>query len=284
MADPLRIVVLANRDIESCVALNLLHRALGARIAAVFLSEHVGGRATPSPLLEPLAAVGRVFFAQQALSGVERLASDGGYLTFVEFERVHGTPIRVLESARTATALDALCAPAADLFLSVRFGHILGGDAIGIPRLGVLNLHSGLLPQYRGVLATFRALCNGDDEIGCTLHFIDSPKIDAGEILATRRIPVDRTRSLLWHILALYPPGMEAMAHAVLAIEQGHGPAGVPQDSAAGAYFSFPSEAEVESFLAAGWRLVDREDLDALERLFTVAAYRALPSAPNLRS
>jgi hypothetical protein len=59
-----------------------------------------------------------------------------------------------------------------DLFISVRYRRILKSAAIEIPRYGVLNLHSGLLPQYKGVMATFWAMLNAEAEIGCTLHTI----------------------------------------------------------------------------------------------------------------
>ena len=260
----MRIAVLTNRDVESCVALNLLHRTLGARIGAVFLSERVGGRGPVSRALEPLAFIEQDFFTRHVFPAVERTPPDGRDLTFAEFERVHRIPVRTLGSARTPEALDALRAAGADLFVSIRFGHILREEAIGIPPRGVLNLHSGLLPQYRGVIATFRALLNGDDEIGCTLHWIDSPSIDAGAIVEMPRVPVDRTRSLLWHILALYPPGMEAMARAVLALEAGRDVPVVPQAPGPGAYYSFPADDDVARFIAAGWRLFDRDDVDVL--------------------
>src|SRR4029450_8052707 len=94
----------------------------------------------------------------------------------------------------------------ADLFISIRFGLILGTEGLGFPPRGVLNLHSGLLPRYRGVLATFRALLNGDTEIGCTLHWIDSPGIDVGPIVETARTAGAKENSLLWHSLSLYRP------------------------------------------------------------------------------
>ena len=54
---------------------------------------------------------------------------------------------------------------------SYRCGYrrILKAAAIQIPRHGVLNLHSGLLPAYKGLMATFWATLNGEEEIGCTL-------------------------------------------------------------------------------------------------------------------
>lgn len=50
--------------------------------------------------------------------------------------------------------------------------------------LGIVNLHGGLSPEYRGADCTFWALYNGEPEkIGCTLHLIDSG-IDTGKLLA----------------------------------------------------------------------------------------------------
>jgi hypothetical protein len=50
--------------------------------------------------------------------------------------------------------------------------------------LGIINLHGGLSPEYRGADCTFWALYNGEPEkIGCTLHFIDAG-IDTGKLLA----------------------------------------------------------------------------------------------------
>ena len=51
-------------------------------------------------------------------------------------------------------------------------------------RLGMVNLHGGLSPEYRGADCTFWALYNGEpDKIGCSLHYIDSG-IDTGGLIA----------------------------------------------------------------------------------------------------
>jgi len=51
-------------------------------------------------------------------------------------------------------------------------------------RLGIINLHGGLSPGYRGSDCTFWALYNGEpDQVGCTLHWID-PGIDTGNLIA----------------------------------------------------------------------------------------------------
>ncbi|MCC7547515.1 MAG: hypothetical protein IT532_07100 [Burkholderiales bacterium] len=61
---------------------------------------------------------------------------------------------------------------------------LLKGDLLTKGRLGILNLHGGLSPEYRGADCTFWALYNGEPEkIGCTLHFIDAG-IDTGKLIA----------------------------------------------------------------------------------------------------
>jgi len=196
---------------------------------------------------------------------------DARYHSLERLQRDIGFPVIPLASARTSEALSALAAPGADLFVSIRFGRILGAEAIALPRCGVLNLHSGILPDYRGVLATFRALMNGDAKIGCTLHRIDRPSIDTGPVIEIGTLEVDRSRSLFWHVLSLYPIGVRMIGRAIGRITAGEELSGTPQSAEAGKYFSFPDDRELAGFTAAGWRLFDRSDVEDLLNDFGVA-------------
>jgi methionyl-tRNA formyltransferase len=61
---------------------------------------------------------------------------------------------------------------------------LISGPLLAGARLGIINLHGGLSPHYRGSDCTFWALFNGEpDQVGCTLHFIDSG-IDTGNLIA----------------------------------------------------------------------------------------------------
>jgi methionyl-tRNA formyltransferase len=61
---------------------------------------------------------------------------------------------------------------------------LIRGALLEKGRLGIVNLHGGLSPQYRGADCTFWALYNGEpDRVGCTLHFIDAG-IDTGALIA----------------------------------------------------------------------------------------------------
>jgi methionyl-tRNA formyltransferase len=61
---------------------------------------------------------------------------------------------------------------------------LIKGPLLKMGRQGIVNLHGGLSPEYRGADCTFWALYNGEPEkVGCTLHFIDKG-IDTGNLIA----------------------------------------------------------------------------------------------------
>ncbi|HTP61494.1 MAG TPA: formyltransferase family protein [Burkholderiales bacterium] len=273
----MRIAFLVNRDIESLVALNLLLPGLARHELSVFVSDRVGNpqSAKPAAMLGQLAFVEQDLWNRVVFPHLDAAPGEARLLSFEGIRRRMQIPVRPLGSARTPEALGALAATGAELFVSIRFGKILGAEAIGIPRLGVLNLHSGILPDYRGVLATFRALMNGDSKIGCTLHRIDSPGIDTGPVIEISTAEARPDRSLFWHVLALYPLGAAMIQRAVDLLAAGKDVPGTPQPAGRGAYFSFPTDEDLVRFTAAGWRLFDRSDLDELLGAFGV------PDAPQ---
>ncbi len=72
-----------------------------------------------------------------------------------------------------------------DLLISAYFSQILKKEILALPKLGVLNVHPGWLPVYKGAMAYFWVLNNGSDRGGVTVHWIDEG-VDTGEILARK--------------------------------------------------------------------------------------------------
>ena len=66
---------------------------------------------------------------------------------------------------------------------------ILPGAIIDIPSHGSVNVHGGLLPEYRGGHVMQWAIINGETETGVTLHYMDEG-IDTGPIIASGRFPI----------------------------------------------------------------------------------------------
>ena len=82
-----------------------------------------------------------------------------------------------------------LAALGADVGLVMAYGHILRDDFIGTPRLGTLNLHTSLLPKYRGASPIQTAIACGERETGVSLMRIVK-KLDAGPIADVERVKI----------------------------------------------------------------------------------------------
>lgn len=76
-----------------------------------------------------------------------------------------------------------------DVALIMAYGHILRQDFIDAPRLGTLNLHTSLLPKYRGASPIQTAIASGERETGVTLMRI-VPALDAGPIADGERVAI----------------------------------------------------------------------------------------------
>ncbi|MDP8955490.1 MAG: hypothetical protein M3N24_00805 [Actinomycetota bacterium] len=137
-----------------------------------------------------------------------------------------------------------------DLIISVSSPQIFQADLISIPKRGCLNLHSALLPQYRGVLPTFWAMLNGEKETGVTLHVV-SPRIDEGPILLQKRVSIEASDSLDTLIHKCKYAGADLVLEAIAGFESDEITPSV-QDTRDGSYFSFPTRADVERFKAMG--------------------------------
>ncbi len=131
-----------------------------------------------------------------------------------------------------------------DLVLSVRHMSILRDSVIALPKYGVINLHSGPLPQYRGVMATFWAMRNRETKAGMTLHAINDANIDTGNIIAQSAQNIHYDKSYLWNTLNLYKNGCDLMIKAVERIDKQDT---FEQTSQQGtpAYFSFPTDQDL---------------------------------------
>lgn len=261
----MRILCCLNRDLASNLALNLLLPALARHTVRVGLTEQVGSTPADEPRQRRELRIAEQALPNQTLFPLVERASlgDGGQrnLTFAEIPRLRGIPVDSLANPNTGPGLDFVQSFAPELILTVRYGAILKAPVIGIPSRGVLNLHSGILPAYRGVLATFRAMLNNATEIGCTLHYIRDASIDTGDIVAIHRQPLQREQSLLRNILDLYPPGIEMLSSALQTLEQGGELESAVQQHGAGTYYSYPTARDWDEFTRCGWRVADPSDL-----------------------
>lgn len=249
----MNITILTNRDLASHIALSRLVKELAGHRLAIFLSEKVGGdQQLPQALVE--------------LASFEKSLLEDGRPSFDQLAAAAGCRIQgfsdIDNQVNSPAGIARIQAAEPELIISLRFGLIIGDAVIAIPRHGVINLHSGLLPDYRGVMATFRAMLNGDSEIASTLHFIQDAGVDTGDIISILPIPVVAEKSYLFNVLNLYAGGCDQIVQAVAKIAAGKSLIAQAQLGAA-EYFSFPTEQELQVFFTRGQRLFDSADGDA---------------------
>ena len=79
-----------------------------------------------------------------------------------------------------------------DVIIVVAFGQILSEIFLKIPKQFCINLHSSLLPKYRGAAPIHRAILNGDTKSGVTTMIMDKG-MDTGDILLMQETPIHQT-------------------------------------------------------------------------------------------
>lgn len=264
----MKITLLANRDLASNLALNyLLPRLAGEHTLQVFLSDAVGGAKARPPELDQLKFFEQTLFNDIVFPLVDSGEHRGSLKTFRGLEQHTATPISALNGINKPEGLQTLGTSEPDLVLSIRYGGILRDEAIAVPPLGVINLHSGLLPAYRGVMATFRALLAGDSSLGTTVHYIRDAGIDTGEIIGTTEEAVQPGASYLKQVLDLYPAGCEKLIACVSELSNG-GTLTTHAQPSGGQYFSFPDEKELAQFRERGHALFDPVEINSIAQQY----------------
>ncbi len=132
----------------------------------------------------------------------------------------------------TGLALARQLAP--DLFVVVAYGCILSPGLLAVPRLGAINLHASLLPEYRGASPVAHAILDGRAETGVTTLWMNEG-IDTGDVILQRRVAIGPEETAGELTAKLSREGGALIVETVRAVERGNAPR-TPQDRAAGSY------------------------------------------------
>ena len=120
-----------------------------------------------------------------------------------------GLPVQQPLKIREPGAIEALRATQPDLIAVVAYGQILPKAVLEIPRLGCVNVHTSLLPRWRGAAPIQYAILHGDRETGVTTMYMDE-HMDTGDIILQRvqLIHADDTSATLHDRLAKLGAGL----------------------------------------------------------------------------
>ncbi len=107
-------------------------------------------------------------------------------------------PVLQPERARNPDFINQLRQLQPDLIVVVAYGQILPREILDLPRFGCLNVHTSLLPKYRGAAPIQWAILDDEPETGVTIMKMDAG-LDTGDILTQRTTPIrseDDSRTL----------------------------------------------------------------------------------------
>ena len=130
----------------------------------------------------------------------------------------HGIPVLQPEKLKDKEFHEALAALRGDLFVVVGF-RMLPQSIWSMPQLGTFNLHTSLLPQYRGAAPVNWAVINGEKRTGATTFMIDK-SIDTGGIILRQDCLIPDTATAGDVHDALMPIGSELVIQTVEGIIQ----------------------------------------------------------------
>lgn len=98
-------------------------------------------------------------------------------------------PVFTPENLKVKPFLKDLQGLGGDVFVVIAYGKYLPKEVLSMPRKYPVNVHSSLLPHYRGAAPINWAIINGERETGISVMRITA-EMDAGEVFAQERIPV----------------------------------------------------------------------------------------------
>ena len=122
-----------------------------------------------------------------------------------------------------------------DLCVTAAFGQILSQEVLDIPKIGTVNVHSSLLPKYRGSAPINWAIMEGETVTGVTTMMTDKG-LDTGDILLKKEVPILPGETAEELTVRLAPIGAELLIETIRRLEVGDCPR-VKQNEAEASYF-----------------------------------------------
>lgn len=107
-----------------------------------------------------------------------------------------------------------------DVMIVVAYGQILPESILNIPRLGCINIHGSLLPDYRGAAPIQWSIINGEKVTGVTIMYMDKG-MDTGDMLLKREMIIEATDTYETLHNKMKMVGPETLKEALPLIEAG---------------------------------------------------------------
>ena len=185
------------------------------------------------------------------LDQVNRLLDRGTAYSPETLAERNGIEHRHVSDVNAESYLQYVRQQSPDVLVSVAATQQFDAELLDIPSKGAINIHSSLLPEYRGVSPSFWSLLYDEERTGITVHYMDE-NLDTGDVIKQRELPIknDTLHSLNTRVAQ---EGAKVLLSALRAIKQDEvDPTTIdPED---GEYYSMPDRSDVRAFVEKGLR------------------------------
>jgi len=159
-----------------------------------------------------------------------------------------GIPSLTTDDINCTATLNYIATLKPDLIASIRPGQIFKRPAIdALPE--IWNIHCSRLPWHAGIGGVLQALSAGDEQLGVTVHIIESEQIDSGPIVCQQLTPNHQNHSVLASTIRLYLKAADVITNALQKRRKGKQEL---LDNVGGSHNSWPGTKPLRSLHARG--------------------------------
>ena len=151
-----------------------------------------------------------------------------------EYALTQDLPVYQPLKMRDGEALGILRELAPELIVVAAYGKILPQEILDLPRYGCINVHSSLLPKYRGAAPINWAILNGERITGVSIMYMVAA-LDAGDVIRTVSTVIGEREDAAALTLRLSELGAQALSEAIPTLADGTAKR-TPQDESAFTY------------------------------------------------
>ena len=137
-----------------------------------------------------------------------------------EYALTVGIPVYQPLKMRDGEALGIVRELAPELIVVAAYGKLLPEDILNTPPYGSINVHSSLLPKYRGAAPINWAILNGEHVTGVSIMYM-AKELDAGDVILCRETAIDPDEDAQALTARLALLGADALAEAVEQLKNG---------------------------------------------------------------
>lgn len=151
-----------------------------------------------------------------------------------EYALTENIPVYQPLKARDGEAMALVESLAPELIVVAAYGKILPEELLDYPKYGSINVHSSLLPKYRGAAPINWAILNGETETGVSIMYM-AKDLDAGDVIRQAITPIGEDEDAQALTARLADLGAETLSQVVRDLEAGM-VSRTPQDHSAQTY------------------------------------------------